>query len=256
MECNKSATILSALIISLGIFGSGIFIGKGFSHSKLLNRTVSVKGISERDVKSDLGIWEIDYREISGNLIDVNKKLQHDQELVTAFLKQRGFTDQELSVRPVKVEDRLANVYSEQSTNAAAANARYVVTSGVRVRSTRVELIQQASTLSNALLEQGISLTFEGGSVSPNPSFYFTKLDKIRPEMMAEATRSAYTVAAQFAVDSNSKLKGISRANQGVFQIMSADSSTLSADWSSSESALGSIDKKVRLVTTIEYRLR
>jgi len=37
---------------------------------------------------------------------------------------------------------------------------------------------------------------------------------------------------------------------------MSRDTSTMNSDWSSNESALGTINKKVRLVTTLEYRLK
>lgn len=255
MKSKKTATVVSAFILGVGILGSGLMLSKAFYYSKMLGRTVTVKGISERDVKSDLGIWEIDYREVSNNLLDANKRLQHDRDLVTAFLKQHGFTDQELNVEPVKVEDRLANVYNQQDSSNANAN-RYVLTGGVRIRSSRVNLIAQVNELSSSLLEQGVPVAFDTANVSPNPSYYFSDLDKIRPEMMAEATRSARTVAEQFANDSGSTLKGIMHASQGVFQVMSHDSSTLSADWNSSQSALGSIDKKVRLVTTVDYIIK
>lgn len=257
MKCKKASALLGALILSAGIFGAGVMIGKAVYYSKTLNRTVTVKGIAERDVKSDLGIWEIDYREVSNDLVDANKRLQHDQEVVTAFLKQHGFVDTEISPVSVKVDDRLANAYSQSNTTPANENTnRYIVTGGVRVRSTNVNRIDQVNTMSSALLQQGVALAFDIGGVSPNPSYYFSALDKIRPEMMADATRSAKTVAEQFAKDSGTELKGIQRASQGVFQIMSADSSTMSADWNNSQSALGSIDKKVRLVTTIDYRLK
>ncbi len=257
MVNSKSAAMISALVLSLGIFGAGFVIGKALYKARLMNRIVTVKGIAERNVKADLGIWELNYREISNNLIDANKRLQHDQELVVAYLKQHGFTDQEINTQPVKVEDKLANAYNQQNSTPADANTnRYVATSGVRVRSAHVDMIQQNYLASSVLLQQGVPLAFESSSVSPNPSYYFSGLDKIRPEMMAEATRSARTVAEQFASDSDSSLGNIQRAAQGVFQVMDADSSTLSSDWNSNESALGTINKKVRLVTTIDYRLR
>ena len=82
------------------------------------------------------------------------------------------------------------------------------------------------------------------------------ELDAIRPGMMADATRSARSVAEQFAKDSGTDLGAIQNANQGIFEIMSRDTSTLSADWNSTQNSLGSIDKKVRLVTTVVYRLK
>ncbi|OGT53108.1 MAG: hypothetical protein A3E84_02465 [Gammaproteobacteria bacterium RIFCSPHIGHO2_12_FULL_42_13] len=256
MQNNKWIPLICALIIGLGIFGAGYCVGKSLFLARVLNRTVTVKGLAERDVKSDLGVWEINYREIGDNLVDINKNLQRDQIVVVGFLKQNGFTDLELILQPVKVEDRLANVYSSSGATSGSPAPRYVVTSGIRVRSARVEVIQRVSRLTGVLLQQGLSLSFDGVTLSPNPSYYFTKLDDIRPEMLAETTRSARLVAEQFAKDSGTKLGGIQHATQGVFQIMSTDTSTMSADWNSNQSALGSIDKKVRLVTTIDYRLK
>lgn len=251
----NSLALVIAIIISLGIFGAGYSVGKALYASRMLNKTVTVKGLAERDVKSDLAIWEVNYREIGNNLSDVNQRLQHDQSLVTAFLKQHGLNDNEMEVQPVKVEDRLANIYS-QSTNSGTSSERFVVTGGLRVRSTRVNLIQQINQLSGNLLQQGVPVTFESSVVNPNPSYYFIQLDIIRPEMLAEATRSARLVAEQFAKDSNTQLGGIQHASQGVFQIMNRDSTTMSSDWNTNQSALGSIDKKIRLVTTIDYRLK
>ena len=251
----KIASIISAIILSIGILGAGYSIGKAVYLIKKMNRTVTVKGLAEQDVKSDLGIWEINYREVGNDLTQLDQRLQHDQEVVVAFLKQQGFTDQEIARTQLKVEDRLANIYNQPNTP-STNNQRYVVTAGTRVRSANVDLIQGSVQLTNKLLQQGVPLAFDVSMLSPNPSYYYTKLDSIRPAMLAEATKSARTVAEQFAKDSDSQLGGIQHASQGLFQIMGRDTSTMSADWNSNQNALGSIDKKVRLVTTIDYRLK
>ena len=241
------------LTLSIGIFGAGYCIGKAVYLSHLLNRSVTVKGLAERDVKSDLGVFEIDYREVGGTLLDLNQRLQHDQGVVTAFLKQHGFTDQEIIAQPVKLDDKLANAYQSNNTP-VAADQRYIVTGGIRVRSSQVDLIQQVNQVTGSLLQQGVPLTFDSSGVSPNPSYYFTKLDEIRPAMLADATHSARLVAEQFAKDADTQLKGIQHASQGMFQVMSRDAA--SSDASGDQGGLNSIDKKVRLVTTIDYRLR
>lgn len=255
MASKKSTLIICTVILSLGFLGAGYSISKGMTFVKLMSRTVTVKGIAERDVKSDLGIWEINYREIGSDLVQLDAKLRHDQEVVAAFLKEQGFADNEIARANLKVEDRLANVYSQDTAQAASAQ-RYVVTTGTRVRSSKVDLISKSVVATEKLLQQGVPLAFDVSSLSPNPSYYYTGLDAVRPGMMADATKSARTVAEQFAKDADCELAGIQRASQGVFQIMSSDTSTMSADWNSNESALGSINKKVRLVTTLDYRLR
>jgi hypothetical protein len=255
MGINKITIILCSLILGIGILGAGYSLGKALYIVKKMNRSVTVKGLAEQDVKSDLGIWEINYREVGNDLSELDKRLQHDYEVVVSFLKQQGFDEPEVNRTQFKVEDRLANLYN-QNTTPNANNQRYVVTAGVHVRSEKVNLIEQTVQISDQLLQQGVPLAFDVSSLSPNPSFYYTKLDSIRPGMLSEATKSAFTIATQFAKDSNTRLAGIQRANQGVFQIMGRDTSTMSADWNSNQNALGSIAKKIRLVTTIDYRLK
>jgi hypothetical protein len=255
MIIKKTTLIICTVILSLGLIGGGASIGKGIYRARMADRTVTLKGLAEKDVVSDLGLWDVNYREIGNDLVVLDQKIQKAHQSVTAFLKERGFTDQEISRTQIRIEDRFANVYNQnnpQSTN----EYRYVVTAGTRVRSEKVDLIAKSVREVELLIQQGIMLTFDASLLSPNPSFYYTKLDSIRPEMMSLATKSAFIVAKQFANDSSSQLAGIQRANQGVFQVMSRDTSTMSADWNNDQNALGSILKKVRLVTTVVYQIK
>jgi hypothetical protein len=252
---NKMTWLACVLILSAGIFGAGYNIGKGFYLTKKMSRTISVKGLAEQDVKSDLGIWEIYYREVGDDLVKLMQRVQHDQEQVSAFLINLGFNQKEFDKTQIKIEDRNANVYL-QSSNQTNVNQRYVITGGLRIRSTNVDLIWKSAQVIDKLIQQGISIASDASTLSPNPSYYYLGLDTIRANLLSQATKSARHIADQFAKDSESKLGGIQRASQGVFQIMGRDTSTMSADWNSNQNALGSIDKKIRLVTTIEYYLK
>lgn len=255
MGMNKITLILCSFILGIGILGAGYSLGKALYIVKKMNRTVTVKGLAEQNVKSDLGIWEINYREVGNDLSELDKAIQHDYDVVVEFLKKQGFSEQEVNRTSFRVEDRLANIYN-QTAASNPSTQRYVVTAGIRVRSDKVDLIEKTVQIVDQLLQQGVSLAFDVSMLSPNPSFYYTKLDSIRPPMLSDATKSAFTIAMQFAKDSDTKLVGVQRASQGVFQIMGQDTSTMSSDWNSNQNALGSIDKKVRLVTTIDYRIK
>src|SRR5262245_5557643 len=131
MMVNKITLILCSLILGIGILGAGYSIGKALFLAKKMSRSVTVKGLAEQDVKSDLGIWEINYREVGNDLGQLDQRIQHDQEIVVDFLKKQGFTEQEIDRTQFKVEDRLANVYNQTSTQ-NANEQRYVVTAGTR----------------------------------------------------------------------------------------------------------------------------
>ena len=94
------------------------------------------------------------------------------------------------------------------------------------------------------MLQGGIVLGGQG--YNPGPSFMFTKLNDIKPEMIAAATANARESAQQFATDSGGHLGGIRRATQGLFQILPADGAPNTMESQQ-------INKTVRVVTTMEY---
>lgn len=125
---------------------------------------------------------------------------------------------------------------------ASDIRARYRVAQTVIVRTPNVDRVQQTSRALDGLVRQGVVLQDYNG-----PSYIFTKLNSVRGPMIAEATASARNGAQQFARDSESNLGGIAQATQGSFEILGRDEI---GDESSQ------VFKRVRVVTTITYRLR
>ena len=89
----------------------------------------------------------------------------------------------------------------------------------------------------------------EYGGQGMGPAFLYTKLNDIKPAMIAEATARAREAGEQFARDSRSTLGGIRKANQGIFEIVGRDQ----APGVMSE---GQVAKVVRVVSTVEYFLK
>lgn len=251
----KSTKVLAALLLGLtlgaGVLGGGYSVAKAMYQSRMGDRFVTVKGLAMQNVRADLAVWQIDFREVGGDLVEVNQRIEKDRKIIQDFLVGKGFSVDEIEVRPSKVSDLLANPYNSQAIDQSVLQHRYIITAALRIRSDKVDTVQKVSQVTNELLNQGVSLSYDTMDFSPNPSYIFTQLDKIRPKMLAEATESARSVAAQFAKDAKTTLGPIRRANQGVFQILSRDA----GDVGEIQSELSSIDKKVRLVSTIDYLL-
>ena len=62
-------------------------------------------------------------------------------------------------------------------------------------------------------MKQGIAIVSEEYG-NNSITYEFTGLNKIKPEMVEEATKNARTTAQKFAEDSDSKLGGIRNAQQ------------------------------------------
>src|SRR5207249_6319785 len=54
-----SHPIVRNLVLALGLAAAGWFIGHGFVRARMATRFVSVKGISEREVRAGLAIWPL-----------------------------------------------------------------------------------------------------------------------------------------------------------------------------------------------------
>lgn len=237
--------LLTALVLALGIAGAGYFVADGLIHLRGGERAVMVRGLSERDVVADTAIWPVRYTVTDNDLAAAQTELNAQGTKIEAFLKAQGLPDNEVQVQRVDVTDLLAQQYRPDNIN----NGRYILTKTYLVRSNDVPLIDKAFRNVGDLIAQGIILTGNGGGQMQSPTYIFTGLNDVKPDMIAEATRNAREAAQKFADDSGAKLGGIKSATQGLFQVSPRDN-----DNSYTESEV--IDKRLRVVTTVEYYLR
>nr|MBA2707302.1 SIMPL domain-containing protein [Gemmatimonadaceae bacterium] len=142
------------------------------------------------------------------------------------------------------VQDANTNQYGSGQPSAS----RFVIHQTVVVRSLRPDLVLAASQRVAELVSAGVVLSSGGEYGSGGPTFVFTGLNKLKPQMIAEATARAREGAEQFARDSRSGLGGIRRASQGVFEILPRDQAQGITEASQ-------IVKTVRVVSTVEYSL-
>jgi len=80
----------------------------------MADRTVTVKGLAEMDVKSDFAVWTLGFRRGGDQFAEVQKGLSEDRQRVLDFLREQGFSDEELEVRPLQVQDLLAREWASR----------------------------------------------------------------------------------------------------------------------------------------------
>ena len=230
----------SAALIALGLVAGGFLIGRGFTQSRLGDRFVTVKGVAEREVEADLAVWNIQFSSGGNDLAQVQGTVARN----LSFLEEHGIPRAATSVAGFRVVDAAANPYQQ-----GVVNNRYSVSQSVVVRSEDPRVVEAASQEVGQLVQAGVVLV-SGQEYGPGgPTYIFRGLNDVKPEMIAEATARAREAAVEFARDSQSRLGGIRRANQGVFQILPRDPAP-------GVSEGNRIEKTVRVVTTVEYFLR
>jgi hypothetical protein len=236
------ARLLGAVAIAGGLALGGWFVGAGFVESRLGTRSVTVKGLAERDVRADLAIWPLRFVATGNELAVVREKVVADEAAVRAFVADAGLRDATVEVAGFEVTDALAQIY-----RSGPVEVRFVMAETLVVRSTDVDAVAALAQRVGELVSSGVVLSSEGGPAG-GPVYLFTGLNAAKPEMVAEATRNARASAEQFAADSGSALGGIRSASQGVFQILARDEAPgLMEPYQ--------IAKRLRVVSTVEYFL-
>jgi hypothetical protein len=240
---NSFSAIIAGGLIGLGVASGGFLAGDALVKSRLGFRTVTVKGLSEREVKADLGFWPIRFVVTGPTLEAARAQLEGAQGSVKSFLASKGFAETDWTVQNIQVEDRLAG-YNAQST---PEDTRFVLTEDILVRSGDVQKLTDAARSIGDLLKLGVVLSSD--SYNAGPSFIFTKIADLKGDMLTEATKRAREAAEKFAQESGAKVGDIQTANQGIVEINPAVEIP-------NDRPEKQIDKKVRVVTTITYFLR
>ena len=249
---NSSAFVLGSLL-ALGLIIGGWVTGAEIKATRLSDRYVTVKGLVERQVKSDLAIWPLSYKEAGDDLRSVYAKTESDRQAILQFLADQDIKPSEIELGIVRVVDTQANEFGGANHPAH----RYIVEQQVTVHTSRVDQVAIAAQKTMQLLQKGIVLGGgPGQGASQGLSYKFTGLNSIKPDMITEATRNARAAAERFALDAGSKVGSIRQANQGVFSILPADESSDTGEGGMMYSnADASLMKKVRVVSSIEYYL-
>ncbi|MCB2077079.1 MAG: SIMPL domain-containing protein [Novosphingobium sp.] len=226
--------LASAAVLAIGLVVGGYLLGNGLVRAKDADRSVTVRGLAERDVTADLATWTISYSATASDLSTAQASVDRDSGALRSFFKEVGFADDALQPTAVNVSQ-----YTENGV------PKFTVRQRMALRTNDIKRAQDAVKRQFELVRRGVVLE-EGSGMA----YTFTGLNKIKPEMVAEATRDARASAEQFAKDSGTSVGTIKSATQGYFSIEARDGD--SGGWGTSDTPY----KKVRVVTTIDFYLR
>ena len=226
----------AAGIVAAGLVLGGFLLGDGLTRAKAADRAVTVRGLAERDVTADLATWTIAYSATATDLAGAQAAVDADSRALRGFFSELGFPAS--AVQPTGV-----NVSSYTDT---AGVARFTVRQRMALRTTDIKRAQAAVRRQFELVRRGVMLE-EGSGMA----YTFTRLNAIKPPMVAEATRDARAAAEQFARDSGASVGQIKHATQGYFEVSDRDGEA-GGEWGAADTPF----KKVRVVTTVDFYLR
>ena len=235
----KNLDLKSAFVLGLSIFAGlallGWLIGSSAIKIKAFERSVVVKGLSEREYPADIALWPVTFTAAGNDLTALYERMESDAATIVAFLEGNGFEQAEITKSPPTVMDKLAQGYEKNRIE-----FRYAAQQTITVYTPKIDAVRSTMTQLPEIGKKGVA--FSDGGYQNETEYLFTRLNEVKPDMVEEATRKAREVAEKFAKDSDSRLGKIKRARQGQFSITHRDKNNPHI-------------KKVRIVSTIEYYL-
>jgi uncharacterized protein len=242
-----AGTILGICML-IGLTAGGYFIGRGAVRFRTDSRTVTVKGLVEREVKADQAIWRLGLRRASDDIRDAQAKLSADRDAVVAFLQKQGFKEDEIAREPTRTIDKLAREFVQSQ---GPERLRYIVTTSLVVKTSNVERVRSALGATDELLKAGVVLDGDQEGRFANPRYVISTFNELRPQLLADATKNARATAQQFAADAGARIGKIRSANQGMIQIFGLDGNDESGPFSPTSTLV----KRIRVVSTFEFDL-
>lgn len=217
------------IAIAVGIICLGACLRAGMNNYTYRDRTIASRGVAEREVMANVGSADARFGTKGNDLRTVKDNALEYTGIVKEFAMKCGIADSCISQI---VPEIYAN---EPRYDGTKPEFKYSASAGISIYTEDVVALDR---FCNSLYE----LTEQGLIVQAYPSFDYTLLNEIKPEMISTATKNARVAADQFAMDSGSSIGSIKSANQGYFSIENI-------------AGKASYYKNVRVVTSVVFYL-
>ena len=241
---NRVALLAGSAILALGLTVSSVTVANGLVRMQRADREVTVRGVAQRDVTANKASWQVNYSDNAFELADALSAVDRQTAMIRDYLKARGFSGDVTKPGSANV-----SVSDEMIENKPTGRKIYSVSRTIAFTTDKVAAVEKVQAEKDALAQQGLVV----GDVSA--SYEYTKLDTIKPDMIADATHDARRAAEKFANDSGASVGGIRSATQGYFSVSSREAAGGDEESGGSGRTASSPDQRVRVVTTINYYL-
>ena len=199
--------IAIAIVLGLGIAGGA------YKYKFKSQENISVTGMAEKDFTSDLIVWSGSFTRSGMDLKTAYAELKQDESTIKSYLNSKGIPDSSIVFASITTIKEFQSQYNADGTEIGKIFVGYSLTGSVRVESGDIVRVEKLSREITELLEKGIELN------SNTPEYYYTKLNELKIDLLAQASADAKNRAKTIAKNSGGSLGDLKNASMGVFQI-------------------------------------
>ena len=233
-------TIAAALILAVGM-GYGLsLVGSGLSARS--GNSITVTGSAKTSAVADNAVWTLNVSEMSQQVSVAVNKVGTSVDALSKYLIKGGLSSDAIEIGGVTTYGNSEYV----NGNSTGRIISYQANQNVTVRSKDVQLIKKLSNGMGSLLQTGVNINNYG------PQFYVSNLDKLRPQLLAEATVDAKDRGLSITKAVDSQLGPVLAVTSGPVQVTQPDSVDASAGGMYDTS---SIEKSVSVTVSVSFKV-
>ena len=241
---HKSTLIFSTAIILATLILSYTYLNR---YPKDHTGYVEVKGMGQTDFDSDLIVWEGKFSKENRNLKDAYSQINNDKNIVQNFLVSKGLTDKEIIFGPVRTNEIIKTLYSNEGKVIGDEFLGYELSQQVMIESKDVDKVENIPRLITEVLNNGVRF------YSSEPRYYFSGLSNLKIDLISKATEDARIRAEKIALNSGADLGDLISADMGVLQIVGQNSGE-SYSWGGTFNT-SSRKKTASITMDLEYKI-
>ncbi len=247
---SKSRIIVAAIAGVTAVTCVTILTG-AYTRTRRAGELIRVTGSAHRTIRSDYIVWECTVTEESPTVSLAFNHLHSDIERTVTYLTKKGIASNEVWQMPVSTTElhppvTQPNVSIDSSVRRPVSG--YRLTQSVQVRSKAVEHVDEIARTSTELMSSGIPIE------SASPEFLYTGLDKLKLDLLKEASVDARNKAEGIAQSCGSHIRELRYARSGVTQVEALSATDGVTDSGANDTT--SIDKKVTVVVRADFAVQ
>ncbi len=243
MENRTAIIITGQILLAITIFACTLVVTGAIKDIKFGQGTLYVKGCAEKEIKSDFATWHGSISATDDTKIGAYDKLEGNLNTLRRYLENAGVPLDQVELSPIYVSENYKINDKGKTTNIIES---YTLRQEFSMATANISLIAKVSQDITSLIKEGLSI------YSGSPQYLYLKIDELKIAMLGEAAKDAYQRATELVSKSHARVGTLRSAQQGVFQITPAYSTSVS-DYGEYDTS--SIAKRIKAVVTMEYAI-
>ncbi|AGB28644.1 hypothetical protein Prede_1323 [Prevotella dentalis DSM 3688] len=218
MESMNKLKLSVAVLASVALVSGCWLLGRGLTHFRQDASTITVTGMAEKEITSDLIVWNITVTGEAGTRSGAFAEFERSVATVRKYLRQNGIADSSISSGSADITKLTKSQYDSSQQRYFSIDNGFSVSQTLSVSSSQLATVEQVYQKISELYGRGIDFS------SSSPLYYYTRLNDLKMEMLHAAGANALERAKTIAEGCDAHVGDLKSSAMGVFQIVGKNS--------------------------------